>query len=96
MAGGVGSIQQSVFCSNGVKKEFTLKARMTATKKKPGAAAHARVAVTEADEVPEIVVCLRIRGGARVSIDVAIGYHDGAHPDCFECRNRCIANGRKH
>lgn len=73
-------------------------ARTAVDKKKPRSAMHARTAGKTTGEESEetiVVVCLRISGGTRVSIDIARDHHDGAHPVCgMQCCNECIKKRR--
>lgn len=72
---------------------------MTASKKKPGSAVHAIAAVAKAaeEESDVVVVCLRVAGGTRISIDVARSRHDGTNRICvMGCGNQCVNGGRKH
>lgn len=73
--------------------------RTVAVRKKSGTVNHptnplAEKAVKKLVDV--VVVCLHIRGGTRVSVDVAVDYHDASNRVCtMNCHNACI-KGRGH
>lgn len=49
-----------------------------------------QVAVVEKSEWTGVVVCLRVGGGMRISVDAALDHHDGRSQTCvLDCGNRC-------